>query len=487
LGQSGQILHVSIVNGGPKLLNSHKICGNEEESLSSSGAWRSISVQSQVARLLIRKLTEECESYCILTGYEELPDKFDTDIDFMVNASDFARIPAMLDEIAWATGTRLFQVIPHEISGRAFRLAASVGECLTFVQPDSCADYRHFGKLWLRADEVLASRRWHPKGFWIPGAPCEFIYYLIKRISKRDLTVIHGARLSRLYSENPSGCRAWLSCFWKEGSANLLAEMAEACDWRPLVQNLENYRDELRRHSPERWAFGRRALHTIDRILQPTGGWVAFIGPDGCGKSAVIGAMTSEFAPAFQEIVRCHLRPKSLPARGTNEVPVTDPHGQPVRGAVYSIAKMLYLFSDYWLGYLRRVRTETVRTRLVIFDRYFYDILVDPERVRYGGPKWLPRLLSHVIPRPEIIFLLDAAPDVLWSRKQEVRYGEVVRQRREFLELARKIAGAVVIDASRPLHEVTLQVREEMLNYFALRTRHRLMLKGRSGSIAKVR
>ena len=434
----------------------------------------STAFESQVASLLIKSLDERCSRYCFLSGYEELPDKVNTDIDFMLSASDFKRVPALLGEIAAATGASLFQVVPHEISGRAFFLAKEDGASISFVQPDSCSDYRHFGKLWLHSDEVLGSRRWHERGFWVPGAACEFIYYLIKRINKRDIAASHASKLSRLYIESPSECNVWLNRFWRKQSATALAKMAELGDWRPLVHGMSAYRIEMMRRSRKTFSFGASVIHAMDRILRPTGGWIAFIGPDGCGKSAVIETVAADFAPAFPKVVGRHFRPKTLPATRASEVPVTDPHGQSVRGGFYSTAKMIYLYLDYWIGYFVRVRSEALRTRLVIFDRYFYDILVDPERVRYGGPRWLPRLLSHLIPRPEIVFLLDAPPEVLWSRKQEVPYEEVVRQQREFLELARKIPGAVVIDAARPLPEVRRQVRKAIIQHFSLRTQCRL-------------
>ena len=430
------------------------------------------SVQLRVARLLLKKLSEECESYCILTGYEALPESFDSDIDFMVNARDFARIPALVNEIGDATETCLFQAIPHEVSARAFRLAAENDRGLVFIQPDSCSDYRHFGELWLRADEMLASRRQHPRGFWIPGAAYEFIYYLIKRVNKRDFTQVHGARLSSLYREDAGGSERLLRRFWKPESAAVLVEMAESGDWAPLVQRIDQFRSELRRHSAESFpaeigSYCRRALHTIERVMQPTGGWIVFMGPDGCGKSSAIEGVVADFTPAFQKIVRFHLRPKSLPARANSEVPVTDPHGKPVRGALFSVAKMFYLFADYWLGYFRGVRSATVRTRLVVFDRYFYDILVDPERVLYGGPRWLPGVLAHFLPKPDMVVLLNAAPEVLWSRKQEVPFEEVVRQQAAYLEMAQKIKGAVIIDAARSKTEVVLEVREAILDYFS--------------------
>ena len=124
-----------------------------------------------------------------------------------------------------------------------------------------------------------------------------------------------------------------------------------------------------------------------------------------------------------------------------------------------------------------------MRSRLVIFDRYFYDILVDPQRVLYGGPRWLPRLLSHFIPRQEIVILLNAPPEVLWSRKQEVPYEEVVRQQREFLELARSIPGAVAIDASCSLQQVRRQVQRAIIEHFSRRTSRRLNIRAQAAKV----
>lgn len=455
--------------------------GSASECASSTATSAAEAVRGQVARALLKRLSERCERYCILAGYDDLPGSFDTDIDFMVSAADFKCIPRLVDEIGAEVGAKLFQVITHEVSARAFFLAAEVGQAITLLQLDSCSDYRHFGKLWLQAQEVLEARRRHPGGFWIPAARHEFIYYLIKRVNKRDFRNIHGVRISRLYSEDPAGCSATLRRFWNEQSATELAEMAAAGIWDALIRSLPRYRSELRRRSQEGLASKiescvQRAGHAWGRITQPTGGSIAFIGPDGCGKSSIIDAIARELAPAFQRVVRYHLRPKALPARTNSDVPVTDPHGRPSRGALVSTMKLLYLFADYWIGYPQNVWAATVRTKLVLFDRYFYDIIVDPKRVRYGGPRWLLKLLARIVPRPGMVLLLDAPPQVLWLRKKEVSYEEVVRQRQQFARIASATARAVVIDSAQPISEVVFRARSAVIDHLSRRTRNRLGL-----------
>ena len=94
-----------------------------------------VNVKTNVARVLLDALSTECKAYCILSGYERLPDHFDTDIDFLVGQEDFDRMPNIIEEVARKTGTRLFQAIDHELTGRAYFLGSLDGPSITIVQP----------------------------------------------------------------------------------------------------------------------------------------------------------------------------------------------------------------------------------------------------------------------------------------------------------------------------------------------------------------
>ena len=57
-------------------------------------------VKATVARALLAALESECKEYCILSGYDGLPESFETDIDFMVSSDEFERVPRVIAGVA---------------------------------------------------------------------------------------------------------------------------------------------------------------------------------------------------------------------------------------------------------------------------------------------------------------------------------------------------------------------------------------------------
>ncbi len=436
-----------------------------------------VDVKANVARVLLDALSTRCKSYCILAGYERLPDSFDTDIDFMVGQEDFDRMPRIIEQVARQTGTRLFQVIDHELTGRAYFLGSLLGQALTIVQPDCAADYRHFGRRWLPAKEVLAARRLHPSGFYIPSTAHEFAYSLIKRLNKRSFDREHGYRLHRLYIEDRIECGRMIARFCRGPEGSAIVRMASSNDWAEMYHSIEPFRAAMLRSRREGFAerlkaFPGNAFHVLRRIVQPTGCWIALIGPDGAGKSMLLNAVAREFAPSFRTVRCFHLRPRLIGRRPLNQGPVTDPHGLPPRGTVASVAKVLDLWLDYLLGYVARILPGVIRTELVLFDRCLYDLLVDSKRIRYGGPPGLLRAAARLSPRPDLVILLDAPPEVLRSRKKEVPPAEAARQRTAYLELARTLPSAVVVNAAQPAEHVIHDVLAAILEHLGRRVPH---------------
>ena len=285
----------------------------------------------------------------------------------------------VIEHVAHQTSTLLFHTVEHEVTARSYSLGFQSGSQLTIVQPDSACDYRHFGSLWLRADEVLTARRWHSRGFWIPAAAHEFAYYLIKRLNKRYLSQEQGEKLHRLYEEDRRGCDNMIARFWKGQNKARIIQMAASNDWTLMNLDLQSFRRALRRNSAnsmlDKVTFSPTQLMHFWQECAADRRMGCIRRPGWFGKSAVISAIRQQFTFAYRDVRCFHLRPKSLRKTPSGGATVTDPHGQRPRGLLMSLAKALFLLADYFIGFLVQVAPAIRRSQLLIFDRYIYDLL----------------------------------------------------------------------------------------------------------------
>lgn len=197
-----------------------------------------------------------------------------------------------------------------------------------------------------------------------------------------------------------------------------------------------------------------------ERSFKGLGRWVVFLGMDGSGKSTLLRNIAQQPPEWCSGVVVRHLVPVLF--RRHSEA-ITDPHAQPPRGLLMSLAKLVYWLMAYTVGYWLSVRPQLSRGRLVLFDRYLLDALADPRRYRYGGPAILLRLLWRLVPKPSAVVLLEAPVDVLTARKQEVGLEEMARQHEAYRRLISKEQRGLIVDASGTAEEVLEAVRELLM------------------------
>ncbi|MDE0952777.1 MAG: hypothetical protein OSA45_16045, partial [Halioglobus sp.] len=128
--------------------------------------------------------------------------------------------------------------------------------------------------------------------------------------------------------------------------------------------------------------------------LRPHGTFMSVSGPDGSGKTTVIDMISIQLGAIYGDsaIHYAHFRPSILPriaevAKKARTIETVDenydqPHRAKPSGIAGSVARLGYYWLDYIGGYFRSVRPVLKRREVMLFDRYYYDMIADSLRSR---------------------------------------------------------------------------------------------------------
>jgi hypothetical protein len=163
------------------------------------------------------------------------------------------------------------------------------------------------------------------------------------------------------------------------------------------------------------------------------GRFIVLVGLDGAGKTTFARNLCARLAGGESGgIVRYFhwipsLRRRSFPWPSFEETPRKSPAHGPLHAAlsvIRLVKNLIHARLVYHLGIRRWVR----RGESVIVDRFIFNYWLDPVSLRYNGPAWLLALAARAMPKPDLVFSLEADADTLLSRKQELTRDEIARQ-----------------------------------------------------------
>lgn len=153
---------------------------------------------------------------------------------------------------------------------------------------------------------------------------------------------------------------------------------------------------------------------------------VVFLGPDGAGKTTLLSLVEDGLRSRKIDFERYYFAPGYLKRYRPSGMPTvnTNPHKGQQYGAGLVLLKVLLMLFEFNMG-LPKVKRRKV---LVLFDRFIHDLLIDPRRYRMGRVRWWMRVLLKLAPRPDLVVIITAPPEVIQARKQEVPPEETARQ-----------------------------------------------------------
>ncbi|MBI4261130.1 MAG: phosphotransferase [Actinobacteria bacterium] len=372
-----------------------------------------------------------------------------------------------------ARGWRVCQSLHHDIGSWYWVLERSGGT----LAVDVLDDPRGLGRYGY-ATAPMGS------GDGAAAAPAARAGYLaIKRLRKGRMDPSEWRRIGLIASRDPGSFRETLRRAMGRRAAEPVASAtlvgtppSEALRRRALRSILAR-----RMTGPVRLArvAALEAARLASRVVRPTGLEVLIVGPDGVGKSTVARRLPRATAGLFRRHTHRHFRPGVLPRPGAlvgRRAPAStpDPHGRLPHGRIVSLFLLGYHWADFLVGGWLRERPVRARTGLVVVERGWWDLAVDPGRYRLTVSPRLVRALAALLPRPDLLVVLEAPSRLLIERKPELPEGELGRQATAWRRAGPSSVRRIHLDASATAHHVTEAIRSEIVDLLEARTTARL-------------
>jgi len=96
------------------------------------------------------------------------------------------------------------------------------------------------------------------------------------------------------------------------------------------------------------------------------------------------------------------------------------------------LARFLYYSFDFVVGYWLRLYPCRARTGLIIGERYYADVRVNPVRYGFNVPQWLSEFVATLVPKPDLTVLLTGEAEVIHGRKRELSAAAIHDQLKRF-------------------------------------------------------
>ena len=372
-------------------------------------------------------ILNEQYNYAVLRGYHELPDNFTGhDIDILVDKNQFGKIKKDIASLILHFDYKLLMVNENERFVTVV-IAKRIGNDVKYLYLDFFFNFSLFGVNLNDASDVLARKEFNGRVYHVALVDEFLEKYLNTKLLNQPYPEKYKRVLHAVQSEHSAELQQSLAKVFNQQFDNI--DTCSQVSGKKLLRAA--LFSSLYRHPLQQSSLSLKfVFFYIKSWLKPNGFSMSLTGPDGSGKTTVLTSVEDSFSSIYREVVLHHFRPTVIPRiaelfkkvglKKEVDIKYDKPYRAGETGKVSSLIRLAYYLVDYITGYFLVVKPVLFRRGVVIFDRYFTDVMSDSRRSRIGlHYKWIFPF-RKLVPKINYSFIIFVEPEEILKRKQEL-------------------------------------------------------------------
>jgi thymidylate kinase len=405
-----------------------------------------------VPRAALEHFLRELPNYVVLRNYEDLFGNLQRggDIDLLVGDLELAQR----------------MLIRHlGLPIRIMRSSYVAGYSYDWGHIDLVPTVEWRGACYLSTETVLENRRLSTTGRPVPRIAHEALISWVMNLlfagsfkaryaaDIRRAVEIDGAAFRQALIDVAGkrlGLRLWQAA--ADGRAEISAE------WTPFVRLAVWCRACFRSPVHTTRRFVAYVIAEFRLRFTPSVPWVAILGADRFGKSSFANELVGRFADCpYAKVLTFQCPSRHLHGVCVTPLIAADPTA--CRQSTDSSVRFLVSAAEWVVGYWTRWVGLRAKGYILAFDGMHVDPVAGARRNRSSDAPRLARALRWLLPKPDLVFLLDSGPGVLPHLKHQGSRSGVAREMQAHRVVVRQSPRAHVLNGTLPLTDLVDEVQ----------------------------
>jgi thymidylate kinase len=347
----------------------------------------------------------------------------ESDIDLLIDKNDLNSVIKQLRKFPYVAKVDLFNY-KHMKTVRLFFKDA------TSISLDYIFSFERKARKLMSINNILSDRVLTEEGIFVPQIKYDLEFTILFYLSNEaNVPKKHSDYFLSLNGDQKKSLIRYMNDKYRLNFSDLNSFLIYSQDYKKhLDKEIDKKKQNKIWLKSLRW-FGY-TFYVFKNLFHRKGIVVSISGVDGAGKSTLINALKHQLQKRLrQEVVVLRHRPCVLPIlssfkhgkkKAEKLASVTMPRQGRNNSNLSSWLRFAYYYLDYLFGQIYVYLRYTLLGKVVIYDRYYFDFINDPERSNIRLKGNIVKKLYAFIRKPEINILLYASPEVILQRKQEL-------------------------------------------------------------------